>query len=444
MRKRSGTDQGFSLIELATALLILAVIVAVLLPLAGSLMDVNRANETFTEMARIYTAVVGDPAKNFYGYVGDTGQFPSSLMDLVEQPAGVNGWNGPYLHDAHVESGALNDPYGSPYECYYYADNTQAVTDQFAIMSRGPDRASSNSNSTPNTCISYNSGAMPSNYGSTGSDPDNVVYPRFTENAQLLKYNHLGTLAITIFNFDKNTLVNALVPGCPHLYTITVTSSLRGANDTFSMPFNPGANSVDLPQGLYTVVVTSPLVMAPLWQDQVAVTAGTTVSRTVNIYAGLNSNTTPSQFFSPTNTSGVQLTYYSFNTSIGLVTSPFTGNFSTPKACTQMFGKMNASNNQVYDTFVFPNLSSSYNRKVNANPLCTLTVLNRNTGNLAARKQVLVYDTGVLVGVVTSRGALKQKSIFNIKSGNPITIYDTTSTPLVNTTLSCGTTITVT
>src|SRR6266850_5208439 len=280
--------RGFTLLETLTSLIIVAVMAAVLAPLAASLMDANRAGQTYDELAKIHTAIVGDPRKGTYGYIGDVGKFPDSLLDLVEKPASnPPGWNGPYLADARVEAGILYDVYGSPIECYYFRDNANSVADQFVLISRGADRSSTNTSATPNQCATYAGAPLPSaaGYVSSALNIDNVVYPRFTDNAALLSYQHLGTLAVNIMNFDQNALVSALVPGCPHLYNITVTSVPRGSNDTFTMPFNQGGDSVDLPEGLYDVRVTSQTALGSLWEEQVAITAGTTTSRQVNIFA---------------------------------------------------------------------------------------------------------------------------------------------------------------
>src|SRR5215831_9200425 len=92
--------EGFTLLEVATSLMVLAILAAMLVPLATSLMDGTRASTAETDLAKIYTAIVGDPKQNTYGYLGDVGAFPASLLDLVQQPAGnPPGWNGPYLSD---------------------------------------------------------------------------------------------------------------------------------------------------------------------------------------------------------------------------------------------------------------------------------------------------------------------------------------------------------
>src|SRR5437868_4524703 len=98
-------SRGFTVIEVTVALIIIAVIAAVLAPLASSLMNVTRANTAYNDLGNVYNAIVGNPAAGTFGYLGDVGDFPTSLMDLVTIPtsglgsAAGAGWNGPYLND---------------------------------------------------------------------------------------------------------------------------------------------------------------------------------------------------------------------------------------------------------------------------------------------------------------------------------------------------------
>jgi len=444
--------RGFTLLETLTSLIIVAVMAAVLAPLAASLMDANRAGQTYDELAKIHTAIVGDPRKGTYGYIGDVGKFPDSLLDLVEKPASnPPGWNGPYLADARVEAGILYDVYGSPIECYYFRDNANSVADQFVLISRGADRSSTNTSATPNQCATYAGAPLPSaaGYVSSALNIDNVVYPRFTDNAALLSYQHLGTLAVNIMNFDQNALVSALVPGCPHLYNITVTSVPRGSNDTLTMPFNPGGDSVDLPAGLYNVRVTSQTALGSLWEEQVAITAGTTTSRQVNIFAGVNSSQTPNETFRPINTmgGGTIIAAYEFTTLIGVVAdgaqAPASGSWLTLNPCSQVFIR-NSVTNVVLDAFIYPYLvptNTQYLKRINTAGVFPLVVVNRNVSNLANRKQVLVYDQGIFIGVVSDKGSKKSKTILNVKSGDTITVYDLAGSLLntpVGTTMGSG------
>src|SRR5437899_943496 len=220
--------QGFTLIEVATSLIILGVLAAMLVPLATSLLDSQRASTAETDLTRIYTSIVGDPKQNTYGYLGDVGAFPASIMDLVQLPAGnPPGWNGPYLSDARIDTGIIYDAFGSPIE--YFQTNPAtfpaAATDQVALISRGPDRSSSNGAANPNVAASF-TGVAPSNagYGSTAGNLDNVVYPHFTDNSNLANYQSLGKLNVNISNFDDNTSISALIPGCSNYFDVKVAS----------------------------------------------------------------------------------------------------------------------------------------------------------------------------------------------------------------------------
>ena len=76
--------------------------------------------------------------------------------------------------------------------------------------------------------------------------------------------------------------------------------------------------------------------------------------------------------------------------------------------------------------FVYPffNPPVQYLRRINLNPLFTLTVINRNVSDTVANDQLFVHDTGVLVGVVSSHGRSKARAILNLRQGNPYTIFD--------------------
>src|SRR5437868_4203381 len=113
MRLRSS---GFSLIEIAISIAILATMAGILIPLATGLVDVQRANKQNDELTAIYKGIVGDPNAKTFGYLGDVGDYPSSLTDLISSSA--MGWNGPYINAATIDSGIVYDNFGGPIEYY--------------------------------------------------------------------------------------------------------------------------------------------------------------------------------------------------------------------------------------------------------------------------------------------------------------------------------------
>ena len=87
----------------------------------------KKAQKASDEAARIYAAIVGAPASGNYGYLGDVGRYPASIMDLLSSP-GLEGWNGPYLRGGVVP----NDPWGHTY--VYRAPGERANAQQQAAQ----------------------------------------------------------------------------------------------------------------------------------------------------------------------------------------------------------------------------------------------------------------------------------------------------------------------
>lgn len=114
--------RGFTLVELLLVLVILALIAGLVLPGIIGKAESAKAKAASSSISRISMSV-----ETFYL---DTGNTPSSLEELVNEPAGVKGWNGPY-----IKNSLLNDPWGQPYQYRVPGEHGD-----FDIQSFGADR----------------------------------------------------------------------------------------------------------------------------------------------------------------------------------------------------------------------------------------------------------------------------------------------------------------
>jgi general secretion pathway protein G len=101
--RRIRAQGGFTLVELLLVLVILALIAGLVLPGIIGKAEGAKVKAASTQISRLSMSV-----ENFYL---DTGATPEALADLVEEPGGVSGWNGPY-----VKSSTLKDPWGKEYQ----------------------------------------------------------------------------------------------------------------------------------------------------------------------------------------------------------------------------------------------------------------------------------------------------------------------------------------
>lgn len=115
-------QRGFTLVELLLVLVILALIAGLVLPGIIGKAESAKAKAASSQISRISMSV-----ESFYL---DTGNTPSSLEELVNEPSGVTGWNGPYIKNT-----LLNDPWG---QAYKYA--VPGEHGDFDIWSWGADR----------------------------------------------------------------------------------------------------------------------------------------------------------------------------------------------------------------------------------------------------------------------------------------------------------------
>lgn len=120
--ERKRRQRGFTLVELLLVLVILALIAGLVLP--GI---IGKAESAKAKSASLQVKQLVQRVDEFYL---DTGKVPESLDDLVNEPGGVDGWNGPY-----VQKSSLTDPWGRPYE--FRAPGDHGVFDIFSLGADG-------------------------------------------------------------------------------------------------------------------------------------------------------------------------------------------------------------------------------------------------------------------------------------------------------------------
>jgi general secretion pathway protein G len=117
-----GGQRGFTLVELLLVLVILALIAGLVLPGIIGKAESAKAKAASSQISRISMSVES--------YYLDTGNTPSSLDELVSEPSGLSGWNGPY-----IKNSLLKDPWGQPYRYRVPGEHGD-----FDIESYGADR----------------------------------------------------------------------------------------------------------------------------------------------------------------------------------------------------------------------------------------------------------------------------------------------------------------
>jgi prepilin-type N-terminal cleavage/methylation domain-containing protein len=419
-----GAAAGFTLVEIAIVLGVVAILAALAIPLLAPLNDAARAVKAGDETARVYAAIAGVAGTGSFGYLGDVGRWPASLLDLTRDP-GFEGWNGPYLSGIGMVNDVVVDAFGDPLE-YFSFIHPNATADSLAIISRGPDHVSTNTSPTPNIAATF-TGPLPSSGGylTATQNKDNVVYPLFTNNLGFLAYNNVGQLNLNVLNYDANPAVSAWVPACPNRFEVKVTSATRptdtwGTATPGSTPaYAPGGASFDLIQGVYKVQVrlgTSPY--GVVWDETLPVSPGATQSRTLHV-PGPNSATTPQYTLQVTNNLSFGITIFSGATSIGAAAAG--GGSSGPllvRGCTPLTVR-NTATQDVIDAFIMP-IGITPFRKIYGTTTFTYTLTNSQQ----VYRYLFVYLNDLLIGEVSGWGVRKVKAFGGLRTGDTLTIKD--------------------
>src|ERR1041385_3805158 len=92
---RHGKKHGFTLVEILLVVTIIGILAALVIPRI-----VGRGEDA--KVKKAYADVNGGIKTALGMYEVDTGSYPKSLQDLVQQPSDVRGWHGPYLDTPSV------------------------------------------------------------------------------------------------------------------------------------------------------------------------------------------------------------------------------------------------------------------------------------------------------------------------------------------------------
>ena len=117
-------SKGFTLIEL--------LVVLVILTLLAGLVGPRIMNQLGGAKSKTATLQIADLEQSMELFKLDVGRYPTTkegLDALLNRPASVNGWNGPY-----IKGNVPNDPWGKP-----YAYNSPTPNGGVEILTLGAD-----------------------------------------------------------------------------------------------------------------------------------------------------------------------------------------------------------------------------------------------------------------------------------------------------------------
>jgi hypothetical protein len=414
-------QRGFAVMVIVIVILgLLAIGLGAVVPAVFQQIGDARDRATRDLLQRIHRGIVGDK-QNSFGYYGDVGEFPASVMDLVRDP-GKPGWAGPYVDvgEGGIANGQVVDFYGNPIE-YFLEVNLDNNPAYLALVSRGPDGVSTNTDATPNDTWA---GTLPrtNTYMAQAGNADNLVFPVLdsANNQTILEQVLLGTLRTTFTNFDYNPLLNTNIPVCPGLYTLTAASAARPAD---VRTWSPSIVQLfDIESGVWNLTVTSPLATAPVFQQTVTVLPNSTLEQDARL-SSVNSVGTATYTLAIKNTfATTDLDVYVNNArQPSFVQDGTTRNYTVPGCALIGITERNNSSN-VFDIFLMPYGIATFTRIEGAAPVSV------SIGNSGVAPELKVFYNGnnTSIGPHLGQMADTERKSYSINTGDYLWITDAT------------------
>lgn len=117
----TSNQKGFTLIELVIVIIVLGLLTGIAFRQIGTQVETAQYEQTKKELDQLAMAITGNPrlltdgTRTDFGYVGDIGALPTSLVALASNPGGYATWDGPYIDPGPNGNEYLSDAWSSAY-----------------------------------------------------------------------------------------------------------------------------------------------------------------------------------------------------------------------------------------------------------------------------------------------------------------------------------------
>lgn len=127
------THHGFTLVEILLVVTIIGILAALVIPKIAGRGEEAKEKKAYADVNGGIKTVIGM-------YEVDTGNYPKSLQDLIQQPSDVQHWHGPYFDPPSVPI----DPWDRPYVYVFPGRHNPSSYDLYSLGMSGQDGAPDN------------------------------------------------------------------------------------------------------------------------------------------------------------------------------------------------------------------------------------------------------------------------------------------------------------